>query len=239
MVSHVRLIAIRRSYEFAPDDLRLTIMSTFPVVQAIAEEFTFNDFDVERPPAKFGRVAATTPPGLVFSMGSLEVFSGELIAIRSIQVEPSRIVIEVAAPTGSADVVMERFREVVSRFHSPDGSPVLGDPSHVLDFSRISFGLDFEPSFVLRPELAELIEKWRAADRKSDQFVLVPSLTLHFVPKEGEVDWAELPPSLGFQFQLRGGATPDERVYYSSAPLDSDTHLRFVDQLEALMVGDE
>ena len=65
----VSIISARRSYEFPQDGIRLTLLSTQPVVAFIKDAFSFEFAAVATPMETFGPIPNTLPPGVVFNYG--------------------------------------------------------------------------------------------------------------------------------------------------------------------------
>jgi len=63
MTEQIKLIAARRSYEFRPDDLRLSLVCTQPVQQVIQQTFSFTNVQIGTPLPMVEEVPATIPPG--------------------------------------------------------------------------------------------------------------------------------------------------------------------------------
>src|SRR5260221_5979497 len=98
MLEQVKLLTSRRAYEFRPDDLRISMLSTKPVQEQIQQLFQFQTAMMGTPIATFGDVPVTYPPGFVFDMGVWISQDKQIIPIRFLHFEQSRIVIDVAGP---------------------------------------------------------------------------------------------------------------------------------------------
>ncbi len=62
---------------------------------------------------------------------------------------------------------------------------------------------------------------------------MIPTFSVQFYPAEQELAHV---PSINdihaLTLALRAGTKPQEHIYFSGAPLDSETHLRYLDELE-------
>src|SRR5258708_3755498 len=101
MPEQIAVLTSRRAYEFAADQLRLTILSTQPVYSQMQQAFQFQAVQVGTPQETFGPVPQTSPPGLVFGLGAAVSPEGQVIPIRALVFEPRRIVLDVAGPSQS------------------------------------------------------------------------------------------------------------------------------------------
>jgi hypothetical protein len=230
--SEVRILTARVGYEFRLDDLRLTMLSTRPVINSIAAAFQFKASAIATPPASFGPVQATLPAGVVFQSGMWIDSESQIVPIRLLHIEPQRIVIDVAGPSSALDGVYARLLEAVSPITAPDGSPIIGKPTRILRFSELSFDLPASLDKLFSPALRTLIDQYSAIAGKDRAFVILPSLHWQLLPP-GQEYTGEMTVADGrtFSLALRAGTTPEEGVYFSAAPLDTTTHIELVHQL--------
>src|SRR5947207_15196277 len=133
MLEQVKLLTSRRAYEFRPDDLRLSALSIKPMQEQITQLFQFQTAAMAVPMATFGVVPATYPPGFVFDMGVWISEEKQLIPIRFLHFVQRRIVIDVAGPSSAITAVLEQLRHFLSELQASDGSPIVGEPEHMLD----------------------------------------------------------------------------------------------------------
>jgi hypothetical protein len=231
-MNDLAIISARRSYEFAQDDIRLTLLSSQPVVAFVKQTFHFELGIVSTPMETFGPTAHTIPPGLVFNYGIAPVPEDSGTAIRFLHVESRRIVIDVVGPSSTIDSTFARVTEILAELKSPEGHPALGEPIGTRDYSEIRVTLDIDPGrLVPSPFLASVKDSFRAdlSDR-----TLVPTITLRMSP-EGEYPGASLPPTDIYTLDIRAGTDVPDRIYYSAGPMDSETHIRFLAEIESAL----
>src|SRR5437764_371982 len=96
MLEQVKIITGRRAYEFRPDDLRLSLLSTKIVQEQIQQLFQFQTSAMGTPAPMFGDVPVTYPPGFVFDVGVWLSPDEQLVPIQFLHFEQRRIVIDVA-----------------------------------------------------------------------------------------------------------------------------------------------
>lgn len=235
MPTQITILSSRRAYEFGPDKLRLTVLSAQAVRQQILQTFQFQAAQVGTPPETFGPVPLTTPPGLVFGMGTWVSPNGQVIPIRLLIFEPRRVVIETAGPSSSIDAVYDALRQLLDQLSAPDGSPVIDRPEQTADYSEITAHLSFDPDVGLVPGLNSLFAKVLGADTAERPLISVPVYTAQSQAAGDEFPGAKNV-SKGFvQFTLRAGTRPEERIYFSAAPLSSEAHVQYLADLEALL----
>lgn len=234
MGTSVNIISSKRSYEFRQDDLKLTFLSSREVTEHIRNSMGFQFAEVQTPPETFGPIPPTYPPGLVFSLGSIRGSDDLLTTIRSLNIEPQRIVIDVAGPSSALDPVFRRLRRLVEGLISPSDPPAIGDPVRQLDVSELSVQLRFASDKLLSLSLVSAISMvFDPGDRASSEDkieVIVPSIQVWLRSSNSQ---ASRPINAFFQLEMRSFTEPNEQVYYSGAPLDSDAHIALIEQLES------
>ena len=235
MLEQVKLLASRRAYEFHPDDLRLSTLSIKPVQEQIQRLFQFQTAVMGSPMPTFGEVPATYPPGFVFNMGLWISEDKQIVPIRLLHFEQRRIVIDAAGPSSAITAIYEHLRRFLSELQTPDGSPIVGEPARVLDHTVISAQFSFALDALLVPPLHQLIVGTTANSRES---VLVPTIVMQVHPIGQEVAKLANPEESGaFTWGLRVGTRPEEHIYLSAAPLDSEAHLAYLTKLDAALTS--
>lgn len=226
MLEQVKLIAARKTYEFRSNELRLTMLSLAKVRDRIQELFEFDTNEVQTPPAVFDTVPVTMPPGVVFQVGGTSLPDGAVIPIRFLHFEPRRIVIDVSGPSSAIDYVFDRLKAELAEVRTPDGSPALGEPWRVWDYSELSvrmgFGLDklFDQRFL---DYAKGL--FSSADTNRD----VRPLGLRLISPDGP-GGAELPDIYTLEF---GDADQlENEIYTSRSDSPTDQHLAWLEALE-------
>jgi len=233
MPEQIKVITSRRAYEFSPDDLRLSMLSIKPVQELIQQNFQFQASAYGTPFPTFGDVPATIPAGLVFNTGAWLSAEEPIVPIRFLNVEQSRIVIDVGGPSTAITTIFDHLIGLLSQLHAPDGSPVIGEPKRFLDYSEITAHFPASLDTILKPSLQQVFSRAIGMTDKSSHSVLIPSLALQAYP-----DSEMLPAVPGandsrvFTFTLRSGTRPEEHIYFSGAPLDSEAHLKYLAELE-------
>lgn len=235
MTDHPRILSARRAYEFAPDELRLTVLSNASFVQHFQEAFDFGEAAIDRPSPTFGSVPATSPPGLVFVYGSVTVGSGLAVPIRYIHFEAQRLVIDIAGPSEAIASVYMAIRTMLAETKAPDGYPVLGEPVQMLDYSDIVAQLDVSPSAMLNVEIGQLIAEASGESADGHAMIAVPRLEIHVRPTDAP--FRPTPPHRQFRLTLRPGTTLAERRFLSGAPLDTTAHIAMLQGLERVLGG--
>jgi hypothetical protein len=235
MPDQIKLLTARRAYEFRPDELRLSVLSTVSVQAKIQQTFNFQTAAMGTPVSLFGPTELTGN-GLAFTSGAFAKGKEQLTPIRFMHFETNRIVIDVAAPSAVIDDVYAALLSALGDIRSPDGSPAIGRESRRLDYTEITAHFAFPIEALFAPGVADLLARGVAVDKDRASSQAVPSV---YVQKANtETPFAGMSSdSTVLRFAVRQGFAPEERIYFSAAPLPSDAHLKYLRSLEALLSG--
>ncbi len=232
MPEDIAFITARRAYEFRPDDLRLSMLSIKPIQDEIQKLFNFQSSSIGSPMRTFGEVQLTIPPGLVFNMGVWVSPGNQLLPIRFLNFEPRRIVIDVGGSSEAITPIFERLQQFLAGLKAQDGSPPIGKPESILDYSEISARFPFPLDAIVSPPLRQLLS------RIIKERVLVPTLVTQSFPG-GQVlsGTANIGDHHAFTLAPRAGNRIEDHKYFSGAPLDTEAHLSYLNELEAALTS--
>ncbi len=236
MAENVRLVSARRAYEFGPDDIRLTVLSMPAVTQHIQRAFGFQSAVIGTPQDTFGSVPLTIPGGVVCNFGMWPSEDGQTITpIRFLHFEPRRVVIDVAGQTSAIDQIYASLATMLAQFHAPDGSPALGQPQAVYDYSEIAARFPFSLEAAIAPGVRDVWSNLMRLEDDLPSAVIVPQFSLQIQLHDEE--YAGMVPSSRrfMQLALRAGTKPGDQTYYSAAPCGTTAHLAYLENLEALL----
>lgn len=230
MTDSRRLLSARRSYEAPPDAIRLTALALPAIHQALVQAFGFQSIQVQSPGPGFGVGFPTNPPGLVCLNGSFTDEQGALRPIRSVSVDSRRLLIDIVDESAWLDPLRDRFTEVCSQ---SAGYLVFPDGSTRLKRDSSDFSVRLEPQMkrLFESSLASAIHDFLDESGYGDA-AECPSVTAYLLEPNQVFQgnpWAHP----RFQLELRAGTTPAETTYWSSAPLTTDAHERYLDRLFA------
>jgi hypothetical protein len=174
----------------------------------------------------FGPVPATIPPGVVFDYGAALTSEGE-VPIRFLHFEPYCIVLDVAGDLSAIEQVYDQLRETLDQIHDLDGSPAVGEPVRMSDYSEISKEVSFDFERLLSEPVSRLAQS-TFADRED---VRVFPSAIHFLVVSSAQEIQQLPPEPSLQ--VRAGTSLEDRICYSTAYLNADEHIAWLEALDA------
>ena len=232
MLEQVKIITSRRAYEFGADAIRLSSLSIQLVQQQIQQLFSFQSSVIGSPMPMFGAVPATYPPGIVFNLGVWIYQEEHIVPIRFLHFEQNRIVIDVAGPSEAIDGIADRLFHFLSGLQAADGSPIVGEPERVLDYSEITAQFPYPLDAIFSKPLRRLLSKTMSIGTGNKSMTIIPTVAIQAFPTDEvlpAVPSANDPHT--FTFALRSGTRPEEHIYFSGAPLRSEAHLAYLGDL--------
>lgn len=227
MAEQVRILTARRAYEFPVGGIRLTMLSTAQMPNTIQQHFDFQAGGITTPPQIFGEVPATMPPGLVFNLGSIQSPEGVLTPIRFMHFESQRIVIDVAGHSSAIDQVFERLLDLLSEVPTPDGSPLIGEPSGTIDYSEVSAQLGFDLGELISEPLRTVAQDVLTEGEEGLKALPV-FVAFQIVEPSAVIEQ----PAAGQQIQIRAETRADERIYFSAMGWPTDKNLAWLEALD-------
>lgn len=226
----VAVIGARRAYIYSADVIRLSQLTNAFAISLIKEAFSFDYSAVASPSETFGLVPVTSPPGLVFYYGSVEGAEGSRIPVRFINIEPERVVIDVAGPSSLIDKVFDQLVLQVGKVDQQFSEVLAKSVIDKIDQSDLRFRAEFDIGSLVAPAVMKAI-----ADTSGSlpaDLALVPSVTVRPVLKNVPFqDYAD-ERYRNFFLDIRLGFPPDERILASVAPLSTDDHQAYLRSLE-------
>lgn len=232
MLEDVKFLTGRRAYEFRIDDLRLSTICSKPVQDAIQALFSFQSATIATPMPTFGEVPLTIPPGIVFNTGIWKSPENEFAPIRFLHFEQRRMVIDVAGSSHALTSIYEQLHHLLTGIQTVDGSPLIGRPERVLDFSEISAQFPFSLDVIISRPLRELFS------RLAKESFLIPTLVTQSFPAGQQLPGTAIAGDYrSFTLAPRVNTRPEEHIYFSGAPLDSEAHLAYLTELDAALTS--
>jgi hypothetical protein len=234
VTDRIKILTARRAYEFEPDNLRLTVLIAAGLNQQIQQRFRFQAAQVATPAPMFGPVPITLPPGVVFDYGATQTPEGLFAPIRFMHFEPNRIVFDVAGPSSAIDWTYEQIRGMWAELLAPDGSPAVGEPERVVDYSEITARFEFGLEKLVSEPLRALAQQTFATDGRKQKVVPVSIRFQAASPSDqilpGEIGAGGL--SRGQMIDVRAGTNLEDGVYFSATNLPTDQHLVWLEALD-------
>lgn len=239
-MEQIKILTARRAYEFRPDDLRLTMLSVAQIYQQIQQVFGFQVAQVATPMQTFGPVPSTLPPGVVFDFGGTQTPDEVPTPVRFLHIESTRIVMDVAGPSSAIDWSFQQLQGMLAEVRAPDGSPVIGEPVRVRDYSELSVRYGFGLEELVGGPLFDVAKEMLGEEGRD---VLPLGIKFRAVapseePNPGDI--AGISSSRGHQIEYRAGTRLEEEAFFSAAELSTDRHIAWLKALgEKLVDGTE
>jgi hypothetical protein len=228
----VRILAARRSWEFRPDDIRLTFL-TLPELQSLIRgHFEFQTVIVGTPLPTFGPAVQSVPPGLVFDNGGVAIDKRH-VPIRFLHFEVSRIVVDVAGPSEAAEAVYSQLIDLLKDRRSPDGAPVLGKPYRSIEMSQISARVSFPVDALFAPAFVDASLAFAQNSEKGLR--LAPNIYWRASDAESEFQGIVDGDPTAFQIAPRAGYPVGSGQCFSAAPLPTSRHIEYLSRLEQVI----
>lgn len=227
LMDQIRLLTARRAYEFRPDDLRLSVLSTPDAQQQIRQLFEFQIVQIGPPLQTFGPIPATIPPGVIFDYGVASNTETD-VPVRFLHFEPFRIVVDVAGPTATIDWMYEQLNQLLRDIRDIDGSPAVGEPIRTVDYSEISAQLSFGLGDLLKQPVGRLAQD-TFGEYEGNSIVFPANINFLSVDPSQEIGSQTLS---GPSLQVRAGTKPEDRIFFSTAYLPTDPHLAWLSGLD-------
>jgi hypothetical protein len=231
MMDQVKILTARRSYEFRPDELRLTVLSVAEIHDRIRKFFSFQAAGVGTPQQTFDSVPLTMPPGVALDFGTTQTPEADPTPMRFMHFEAQRIVIDVAGPSSAIDWTFDELQRILADKKAPDGSPVIGEPQSIRDYSEISGHFDFDFEDMVAGPFLELAQETFKEEGKR---VLPLSIKFQPVNTGAEVHPGQIGLtafSQGNHIEFRAGTRPEDRTYFSTTSLPTDQHIAWLEAL--------
>ena len=176
---------------------------------------------------------------LLFAFGKF-VHDGTDYLINTLIIEDRRVLLDLTAGSEVCSAFFEDLREVLCGLDLRKPSTPY-EPMLRVEETTCVAEFDFELDQLLSNPLREFAGDLNAAVQLQDTSVLlVPSIirfSIRYMDVAEELKRHQV--SLldkDFRIELRANTDPADRVYFTHSPLDSDTHLRLVRDLEQAIV---
>ncbi len=231
-MKNLLLMTARRTWECAPDSIRLTVLSQPQIRQRIQGVGTFMTMSIQQPPTA---IFATNPPGLVAQQGAWPAISDEqIIVLRALYIDAWRITLEFVGPPQVADEFWAKLRQELASVRAGDNLPALGTVVHQMDYSVFVVDLDVSADAVLQPGVRQVLREF-ANDSASVQDTQGGARWQYASIGSAAVYPGDEIFTGGFLLVPRAGTVVGSHRYLSTAPLNTERHTEYLQALESAM----
>lgn len=239
MPKDVKILTNRKGFEFATDGICLPVIATRPIMDHIQQLFQFQLVTIGSPMPTFGEVLNTFPPGVIFDHGVAFLAEKHMIPIRFLHFDSQRMVIDATGDSAAINTIMKQIVDLVNEVQTSSGEPVIGKPEQTLNYSELSAQFSFPLDTLLVPALRQVLQKALHGPESEKEGQNNPPLALTFTLSPlapSNSDPSKTTP-IPFTFTTRTGTQPEEHIYFSSAPLDAETHTAYLNELETALTA--
>ncbi len=178
---------------------------------------------------------------IVFSKGELKE-NNELVVINRVEVDPRRIVIEIAGTSKAGNKVYELFIASLTALTNQNIAG-LRSPLLLAETTRCVVTLDFTFEELFNHSFTEFlndrVEKEATssmAEGSVRHLAAIAELTYQIKDETLVKNQISMNPKQ-FTIAPRPGAPLDERKYVISSPFNSDTHIKLIEELNKAMIN--
>ncbi len=218
---------------FPVDIVPLGLINTKSCVEKIKDTLSISEV-VVLPPIEGKGI-------IVFLKGELKE-NNELVVINKVEVEPRRIIIEVAGTSKAGNKVYELFMSSLAALTNIDLSS-LQSPLLLAETTRCVVTLDFTFEELFNRSFVEFLNKkvnkeatTDAAEGSVRPLAAIAEISYRVKDEELVNNKISMDPKQ-LTIAPRPGAPLDERKYIISSPFNSDTHVKLIEELNKAMVS--
>ena len=178
---------------------------------------------------------------ILFRKGELKE-DNELVVINKVEVDPRRIIIEVAGPSKAGNKVYELFVSSLSAFANLDFEN-LRSPLLLAETTRCVVTLDFTFEELFNHSFTEFLNKRVEKEATNDaaegsvrHLAAIAEISYRVKDEYLVSNRISMNPKQ-LTIAPRPGAPLDEKKYVISSPFDSDTHLKLIEELNKAITG--
>ncbi len=215
---------------FPSDDIYLAGLNSEAAIQKITSTFSL----VRAPlsPQFLNQI-----PQLVFQNGVFE-YNGNTYIIDQISIDDRKIIINILSPSSVSDLFFNEFRKLLvsidQREEKSSYDPLIStyETTCIL---KLDIKLDRLIGIIRAKEIEELISTKHS---HGASISLIPTsvrfqISYNDIPEKyikNKISISDKP----FLIELREKTNPDDQIYYTVSPTDSDTHLEILKALEKM-----
>ncbi len=177
---------------------------------------------------------------ILFRKGELKE-DNELVVINKIEVDPRRIIIEVAGPSKAGNKVYELFVSSLAEFGNLDLKG-LQSPLLLAETTRCVVTLDFTFEELFNRSFTEFLKKRVEKEATNDAaegsvrpLAAIAEISYRVKDENIVSNRISMNPKQ-LTIAPRPGAPLDEKKYVISSPFNSDTHVKLIEELNKVVV---
>jgi hypothetical protein len=225
-------ISVKQFRIFRPDTLPFPLLRTGSGVEALKTMLRFREAIID--PAS---------SDIAFNGGDVQDGT-RFIVVNSLQVNPQRMILDVAADSASANLAFQAVAAVFAQLGRAFGGVEAQEPLVFTEETTCVARLAFQWTELLSDKFADFVSANvlpQASTPNGDASVsgLQLRLLIKYDAKNAALhDYNVFLGNKALVVEPRENLPLSERIYFTSSPLSSDEHLRLLEELEGSLAGD-
>jgi hypothetical protein len=225
-------VSVKQFRIFRPDTLPFPLLRTRSGVEALKTMLRFRDAIID-----------PVSSDIAFNGGDVQDGT-RFIVVNSLQINPQRMVLDVAADSASANLAFQAVAAVFAQLGRAFGGVEAEEPLVFTEETTCIARLAFQWEELLSEKFADFVSAKvlpQASTRDGDASVsgLQLRLLIKYDAKNAALkDHNVFLGNKGLIVEPRENLPLSERTYFTSSPLSSDAHLRLLGELESSLSGD-
>jgi hypothetical protein len=190
---------------------------------------------------KFRDSAIGEGPEIIFQAGTFVIENQSPIVVNGLSINDRRVVIDVAGPTEGAEAVAVALRDLFKKIE-PAQEFASSDPLITTHDTECVAAMDFEWSQLVSDTVAEFAmgPALRAAEGKNTARIATLALkfTIAFTASDpGLIENGVTLSDKLLTIEPRSNTPLKDRLFFTSSPLDTESHMRLFSELEKKLSG--
>lgn len=179
------------------------------------------------------------PNGLPIIAFQIGVHAGDKGTIKRVEIEERRMLIEVDGPSSVADEILNELRKYFCELSDCIVDDFLVPVIQARE-SVIIAKLGFHARELVHPKLLDFVENRVVEDASLKQGDAISNINnvifrLDYSPKKEKLkDYRITLSRKEFSIGPRDGTSLDEKIFISKAPVDTNTHLKLLEEIESI-----
>jgi hypothetical protein len=232
-MKNIRELIVTQIRIFPADYIPYSYLLRKEFIDYIVEKY---NFDRHQMPFENIPVPASVPRVLILESGEYKIDNKKVI-IKRVAFEDRRLITEVISPSKVSTKFFNAFSKDIKKFDS-DGYFKASDANYFSEETTCIVSLDVDFMDIYSNKFRNFLSKDFAKHLKHKPFEIYPRRTrfeVNFEPDEKLLKYRITLAAKTLVIEPKAEHSLDEKVYFTSSPCDSDTHLNLLKSYEESM----